>query len=153
MSQAIEGRRTAEPAGPAAAFVLTDDEVERLAGGKRAPVRVTIGEHTAELRLAVMGGCNMIGMSKAARADLGVEIGGEYDVRIELDTQPRVVDVPDELAAALRDSKPAAAAYDALAYTHRKEYAVWVGSAKKPETRLRRAAEAVAMLEAGRTRS
>lgn len=153
MTEPIEGRMTAEPAGPAAAFVLSDDDVARLGGGKRAAVRVTVNDVSARLRLAVMGGQNMIGMSKAARAELGVEIGGEYDVRIELDTQPREVEVPDELATALRGSTKAAAAYDALAYTHRKEYAVWVGSAKKPETRARRATEAVTMLEAGKTRS
>ena len=44
-------------------------------------------------------------------------------------------------------------AYEGLAYSHRKEYAVWVGEAKRPETRARRAAQALSMLAEGRTRS
>ena len=51
-------RTVLEPAGPAGAIVLTDEQVEQLGAGKRAPVRVTIGEVTRPLRLARMGGRN-----------------------------------------------------------------------------------------------
>lgn len=40
-----------EPAGPATALELTEAQVVELDGGKRAPVRVTIGDRTARLRL------------------------------------------------------------------------------------------------------
>jgi uncharacterized protein YdeI (YjbR/CyaY-like superfamily) len=70
-------------------------------------------------------------------------------VRIELDHEPRTVEPPDELAAALRDAPDAAAVYERLSYTHRKEYARWVGSAKRPQTRLDRAARSVQMLRDG----
>lgn len=142
-----------EPFGPAGAILLTDEQVAALGGGKRAAVRVTIDGKTARLRLAVMGGENCIGMSKAVRADLGVEIGDAIGAHIALDEQPRAVEVPEELAVALRADEQARAAYDALAYTHRKEYAVWVAEAKKPETRQRRATQAVEMLREGKTRS
>ncbi|SFI23844.1 MULTISPECIES: DUF1905 domain-containing protein [Microbacterium] len=63
--------RTVLPAnGPATAIELTDEQVAELGGGKRAAVIVPIGERSARLRLAVMGGRNLIGMSKAARAEL-----------------------------------------------------------------------------------
>ena len=130
-----------EPRGPAAALVLTDDEVAALGGGKRAAVRVTIGERTARLRLAVMGGENLIGLSKAARAELGVDIGEEVTATVELDETPREVDVPEALAAALAADPDAAKAFAALAFTHRKEYAAWVAEAKRDETRERRVAQ------------
>ena len=51
-------RTVLEPAGPAGAIVLTDEQVEQLGAGKRAPIRVTIGEVARPLRLARMGGRN-----------------------------------------------------------------------------------------------
>lgn len=82
---ALEFTRRLEPRGPAGALVLTDDEVATLGGGKRAAVQVRVGERQADLRLAVMGGENLIGMSRAARAELGVEIGQELTVTVALD--------------------------------------------------------------------
>jgi hypothetical protein len=41
--------------------------------------------------------------------------------------------------------------FDALSYTHRKEYARWVAEAKKQVTRDPRAAKAIEMLLAGKT--
>lgn len=114
-----------------------------MGGGKRAAVRVTIGDRSLGLRLGVMGGKNLIGLSKAARAELGVDIGDAVDAIVELDTAERTVDVPDDLAAAL-DADPALrAAFDGLAYTARKEHARSVAEAKKPETRERRVAAVV----------
>ncbi|MBK9723569.1 MAG: YdeI/OmpD-associated family protein [Candidatus Lutibacillus vidarii] len=142
-----------DPFGPAAAIVLSDDEVAALGGGKRAAVRVTIDGRSARLRLAVMGGQNVIGLSKAARAELGVETGAEVTAQIALDEAPREVEVPEELAVALAGDPEAGAAYQRLAFTHRKEYAVWVAEAKRPQTRTRRVEQALAMLKDGRTRS
>lgn len=82
---ALEFTRRLEPRGPAGALVLTDAEVGTLGGGKRAAVQVRVGERQADLRLAVMGGENLIGMSRAARAELGVEIGQELTVTVALD--------------------------------------------------------------------
>ncbi|MRH28689.1 DUF1905 domain-containing protein [Microbacterium sp. SYP-A9085] len=138
-----------EPVGPATAIELTDAQVADLGGGRRPAVRVTIGGRTARLRLAVMGGRNLIGISKAARAELGVEIGDAVDAVIELDTADRVVEVPDDLAAAL-DADPAVrAAFDALAFTHRKEHARSVVEARQPATRERRITAVVERVRAG----
>jgi len=132
-----------EPQGPATALELTDAQVAELGGGKRAAVRVTIGDRSTAARLGVMGGRNLIGLSKAARSELGVEIGDEVDATVVLDTAERTVDVPADLAAAL-DADPAArAAFDALAYSQRKEHARSVADAKRPETRARRIAAIV----------
>lgn len=134
-----------EPFGPATAIELTDTQVDELGGGKRAAVVVGIGDRTARVRLAVMDGRNVIGLSKAVRAQLGVDIGDEVDATIDLDTAEREVEVPDDLAAALTDAG-ALAAFDALSYSRRKEIARAVAEAKRPETRERRIAAAVADL-------
>jgi hypothetical protein len=137
------------PQGPATAIELTDAQVAELGGGKRAAVRVTIAERSLALRLGVMGGKNLIGLSKAARAQLGVEIGDTVDAVIDLDTGERTVEVPDDLASAL-DADPAVrAAFDSLSFTQRKEHARAVAEAKRAETRERRVAGIVEQLRAG----
>lgn len=139
----LELDTTLEPHGPAAAIVLTDEQVATLGAGKNPPVRVTVNGASVGGRVMRRGGQNLIGFSKAARAELGVEPGQRIRVTIELDDQPREVEVPADLAAAL-DAEPAArAAFDALAFTHRKEYVRWVEEAKKPETRARRVRETI----------
>ena len=134
---------TLEPFGPATAIELTDAQVDELGGGKRAAVVVGIGERTARVRLAVMDGRNVIGLSKAVRGQLGVDIGDEIDATIDLDTAEREVDVPEDLGAALTDAG-VRAAFAALSYSRRKEVARSVSEAKRPETRERRIAAAVA---------
>jgi hypothetical protein len=137
-------KQTLKPQGPATAIVLTDAQVEELGGGKRAAVTVTIGKRTARLRLATMGGKNLIGISKANREALGVEIGDTVEAVIQIDGAARTVDVPDDAARALAKAK-LRKAFDALSYTHRKEHVHAILDAKKPETRKKRIA---AMLDA-----
>lgn len=149
----LELRRTLEPRGPAGALVLTDQEVAVLGGGKRAAVLVRVGDRGAPLRLAVMGGENLIGMSKAVRAQLRVEIGTEIVATITLDEAPREVAVPDDLAAALASDPAAATAFEALPYTARKEFATWVSNAKGAATRSRRLDETLRLLREGKGRS
>ncbi|MGN8551039.1 UNVERIFIED_CONTAM: YdeI/OmpD-associated family protein [Microbacterium sp. SLM126] len=130
------------PFGPATAIELTDEQVAELGGGKRAAVVVGVGDRSARLRLGVMDGRNLIGISKANRAQLGVDFGDEIDATIDLDQQDRIVDVPEDLVAAL-EAAGAKAAFDALTYSRRKELARGVAEAKRPETRERRIAAAV----------
>ncbi|WP_144792971.1 YdeI/OmpD-associated family protein [Microbacterium paludicola] len=127
-----------ERRGPAAAIVLSDEQVASLGSGKAFPVVVSFGERSIRLRLARMGGQNLIGFSKAARADAGVEIGQEVDVTITVDSEERAVEIPSALAQAL-DADPAArAAFDALAPSRRKEMARQITEAKQDATRQRR---------------
>ncbi|MCT9820571.1 YdeI/OmpD-associated family protein [Microbacterium sp. W1N] len=134
----LQLRTELTPFGPAAAIELTDDEVAELGGGKRAAVTVTIGDRRARLRLGVMDGRNVIGLSKAARAELGVDVGDTVDVEVALDTAERVVEVPEDLAAALAAEPGLRAAFDALPPSQRKERARSVAEAKRAETRERR---------------
>jgi len=129
---------TLEPRGPAAAIVLTDEQVASLGAGKAFPVVVDFGDRSIRLRLARMGGENLIGFSKAARTDVDVAPGDAIDVTIRVDAETRVVELPPQLAEAL-DADPAArAAFDALAPSKRKEMARQIADAKQDETRQRR---------------
>lgn len=145
-------RATLEPRGPAGAIVLTDEQVAALGGGKAPPVRVTANGRTVAARVGRMGGENLLGFSKKLRADLGVEIGDVVDVVIALDAAPREVEVPPALADALAGDPAARAAFDALAPSHRKEFARWVAEAKRDETRTSRVEQTLQMLREGRTR-
>ncbi len=128
---------TIEARGPAAAIVLTDDQVTELDAGKTGPVTVTIAGTTARLRLARMGGENLIGMSKAVRAQLGVQAGDQVTAEIAPDRAERTVDVPPELASAL-DEAGLTEAFAAWSYSRRKEAARGVAEAKAAETKTRR---------------
>lgn len=139
---------TLEGRGPAAAIVLTDEQVASFGAGKTFPVAVTIADRTARLRLARMGGANMIGFSKAVRTDLGLEIGQEVDAVIRLDAAERPVEVPPSLAKALDDDPALRAAFDALSYSARKEHARSVADAKQEATRERRVEKVVEALRA-----
>lgn len=135
-----------EASGPATAIVLTDEQVASFGAGKAFPVVVTIGTRTARLRLSRMGGRNLIGLSKASRAELGVEIGDEVDAVIRVDAGERTVDEPAALAAAL-DADPALrTAFDALNFSTRKEHARSVAEAKQEATRDRRIAKIIEAL-------
>ncbi|MEV6846106.1 YdeI/OmpD-associated family protein [Actinoplanes sp. NPDC051411] len=145
---------TLEPRGPAGAFVLTDEQAAALGGGRKAfPVNVTVNGVTLPLRLARMGGENMIGLAKAAREKAGVTLGETYDIEVTAEEAgARTVEVPDDLAAALDGDADAKARFEALAYSHRKEFVRWITEAKREATRTQRVTRTLEMLKAGETR-
>lgn len=141
---------TLEKRGPAAAVVLDDDQVQRVGeGAKRFPVLATVNGYTWRTTIMRMGGEFLLGLSRAVREAAGAQAGDTVDVALELDTAPREVDVPEALASALAKDPQAKAAFDALSFTHRKEYARAVAEAKREETRDRRVAQALEKLRAG----
>ncbi|NUT02412.1 MAG: DUF1905 domain-containing protein [Hamadaea sp.] len=139
-------RTYVEPPEPMHGLEVPPDVVEALGGGKRPPVIITVNGHTWKSRVAIMRGRNLLGLSNANRQAAGVTVGEQVEVTLELDAEPRAVVEPDDFARAL-DADPAArAAYDGLAYTHKREHVLAIEGAKKPETRARRIEKALAML-------
>jgi Bacteriocin-protection, YdeI or OmpD-Associated/Domain of unknown function (DUF1905) len=140
--------------GPAAAVVLDNAQVEAVGeGAKRFPVVATVNGYTWRTSVMRMRGEFMVGLNREVREAAGVHAGQTVDVKIELDSEPREVEVPEALASALAGDPAAGAAFDGLAFTHRKEYARWIAEAKREETRERRVKEALQMLREGKTRS
>jgi hypothetical protein len=137
--------------GPAAAVVLDDDQVAAVGeGAKRFPVVATVNGHTWRTSVTRMRGEFLVGLNRAVRDAAGVEAGEEVEVELALDSAPREVDVPPALAEALAGDAEAAAAFDRLSHTHRKEYARWVAEAKRDETRARRVAQTLERVREGR---
>lgn len=119
--------------------------IDALGGGGRIPVRATFDGITYAGSIVSMGDGPCIGLLKAIRAELGKEVGDTVTVTVEHDTTERTVDVPEDLAAALA-AAGLGKAFDELSYTRRREYATAVAGAKRPETRARRIAAALADL-------
>ena len=116
----------------------------------RFPVRVTFnGVPYRGSTMPVGDGSFCVGITKAVQARAGVSPGDPVAVVVERDAGERTVEVPPDLAEVLSAHPEAAARFDRMAYTHRKEYAAWVASARKPETRRRRLAEALRMIAEG----
>ncbi len=126
--------------------------VDAIGAGKRPPVTVKLNGYTYRSSIASMGGKFMISLSADNRAKAGVSGGDELDVDIELDTAPREVEVPQDLASAL-DAEPAArATFDKLSYSNKSWHVLQVEGAKTDETRQRRIAKSVATLKEGKPR-
>ncbi len=125
--------------------------VESLGSSRRPPVRVTINGHTYRTTVAVMGGQFMLPVSAEQRENAGVAAGDEVDVDIELDTEPREVTVPPDLAEALDGDADAKRFFEGLSYSHKRRHVLAIEDAKTAETRQRRVAKAVSMLREGRT--
>jgi hypothetical protein len=131
---------------------VPDDVVESLGAGRRPPVTVTMNGYTYRSTVAVMGGDYMVGVSAENRSGARVNGGDEVDVDIELDTSPRTVDVPADLAAALDAEPMARATFDALSNSNKGYHVYQVSTAKTDETRQRRIAKSVAALREGKSR-
>jgi len=145
---------TLVPRGPAAAVVLDEEQVAAVGeGAKRFPVVATVNGYTWRTTVTPMRGEFLLGLNREVRERARVNPGDSVKVEIGLDDAPREVDVTEPLATALDGDPVAGAAFKALAYTHRKEFARWIEDAKREETRQRRVEQALEMLCAGKTRS
>jgi hypothetical protein len=125
-------------------------DVREAFGASRPKVKATVNRVELRTTVAVYGGKSYVGFRADIRKAAGIAIGDRIRVRLEPDQEVRVVDVPDELMRALTKDKAAKKAFEALAFTHRKEYATWVAGAKKPETRARRVAKTLEKLRSPR---
>jgi hypothetical protein len=128
--------------------VVPDEVVEELGRGRKPKVVVTLGTHTYRSSIVNMGGQFMLGVSMAHREAAGVAAGQTLDVDLVLDTAPRTVEVPDDLAAEIAGDAGAAAAWATWSFTRQNEAARLLSEAKKPETRERRLAKVLAELHA-----
>ena len=136
------GNNTGIPVPPAV--------VDGLGGGRKAAVVVTIGVFSYRSSIASMGGKFLISLSAERRAQSGLKGGDDIEVELQLDTAPRVVDVPADLQAALAASEIARVAFDKLSYSHKSAHVLAIEGAKTPETRQRRIDGAIAKLLGGK---
>lgn len=128
-------------------IVVPEAIIETLASGKKPKVSVTLKGYTYRSTVAVMGGQFMLPLAKEHREKAGITDGEKLEITLELDNAPREVDIPKDLASALKKAG-LTKDFAALAYTHRKEHVRSIEEAKAPETRQRRIEKAVTMVAA-----
>lgn len=131
-------------AGDLPAVVLPAEVAAAMGGRARIPVMGTINGVAFRGSTMPMGdGRHCVGFRRAIQAQARVEVGDTVAIEIDRDDAPRTVGLPEDLAAALAAEPGARAAFDAMSYTHRREWAEAIEGAKRPETRARRIAQAV----------
>ena len=142
------GKLTPTPSRGGGTLVPIPPRVAAELGLKGMPkVKALIAGIPYRGSLMPMGdGTYCLGVLKSIQAQAGVGLGDAIAVELELDTEPRTITVPDDLGSALARDRKAAAAWDALSFTNRKEIARSLEEAKKPETRERRLAAALERL-------
>ena len=118
-------------------------------GRVRAPVVVSVNDHTSRTTTMRYGGDDLIGLNREVREAAGLAAGDRAVFTVALDTEPREVELPEELAAALHGDVAAREAFNALSHTHGREYARWIADAKRPNTRETRVARAIELLRSG----
>jgi hypothetical protein len=94
-------------------------------------------------------GTYCLGVLKSIQEAAGLREGDTITVELDLDTAPRTIEPPADLARALARDKKLVASWDGLSFTNKKEIARSLETAKKAETRERRLATALAKLRAG----
>jgi Bacteriocin-protection, YdeI or OmpD-Associated/Domain of unknown function (DUF1905) len=125
------------------AYVLVPDRVIReLGGGGRIPVDAAFEGVQYRGSIVNMGAGPCIGVLKAIRSKLGKEIGDAISVVVTREEGPRTIAVAADLAAALRKAE-ARAKFDALSFSHQREYVRWIDEAKRADTRARRITKTV----------
>ena len=142
-----------EPIESGTFVVIPAEVVEALRATGRTSVAGTIDGHDFRNQFMPytfdgIGRQVVMPVNKATRATIGKNAGDTVDFDLERDERSRSADVaiPAELVAALAADPAARAAFDALAPSHRREYADHVAEAKRPETRERRATQTIERL-------
>jgi hypothetical protein len=130
-----------------AGIQVPEEVMEKLGGGKQPLVRVTINQYTYRSAVAVMSGKYMISFNPEHRKAAGVQGGEEANVTLELDLEPRTVEIPIDLKDALIKAN-ALDAFEKSAPSMKKEYVRQVQEAKAQETRERRITKIVEKLSA-----
>ena len=125
-------------------------DVRQAFGRARPPVKARLNGYEYRTTVSVYGGRYYLGARREVRAAAGgLAPGDPVAVELELDTEPRVVEVPGDLAAAL-DREQARRSFDSFPYSHQREYVDWIEEAKRPQTRERRIAKTVEGTLAGK---
>lgn len=136
----------------ATGFEVPAEVVEQLGSGKKPKVKVTIGGHSYRSTVAVYGDQYMLPLAAEHRNRAGVAAGEEIEVALELDTAPRVVEVPEDFAQALAAEPAAQQTWTGLSYSNQRYHVLQIDGAKTEQTRQRRIAKSIDTLSQGKPR-
>lgn len=149
MSKTFSGRVLAAVRG--GHHVVVPPDVVAAVGLKHGTrVRGTLNGAVYRSSLMVNRGVFHLGVHKATLAAAGIAAPAAVDVTIEVDREPHAADtVPNDLSQALGESTRAAAAWQALPPSAKREHVKSLLEAKKAETRERRLRKIVESLGSG----
>lgn len=136
-----------------AAFVEFPFSVEELFG-KKGQVKIkAIFDGKVEYRgsLAKMkSDCHILGLTQEIRKNLGKSFGDSVSVKLWQDLEERFIEIPDDIQVVFNENLNAKELFEAMSYTHKKEYIRWITEAKKPETRENRKVKMIEIILAGK---
>ena len=131
---------------------IPDDVIAALGAGKKPPVKLTVNGYSYRSTVATVDGDFMVGLSAAHRAASGLRGGDDVEIEIELDTEPRIVELPADFAAALEAEPRAKATFDKISNSLKGYHVSQVTGAKSDETRQRRIQKSISVLREGKPR-
>jgi hypothetical protein len=135
-------------AGGGGAYVPIPFDVEEAFGKKRVPVQALINGEPYRGTLVRMGEPHhILIVLKGIRIKIGKDIGDEVEVVLAEDTQPRVVEIPQDFQQALENFPVAKLVFEKMSYTHQKEYVNAILDAKHESTRRDRINKTIEMLK------
>src|SRR5438876_7323685 len=135
------------------AYFIVPFDVPEVYGTKaQVKVRGTIDGYPYRGSIANMGEGHCMVVKKEIRQAIGKTAGDTVKVVMEIDTEPRIVDVPEDFQKALDNNPTVKGIFDKFSYTHKKEYVEWIEGAKRPVTRENRIKKAVEQIDGSKKR-
>ncbi|WP_099769030.1 YdeI/OmpD-associated family protein [Chryseobacterium sp. 52] len=136
-----------------AAFVEFPFSTEELFSKKgQVKIKATF-DRTVEYRgslVKMKSDCHILGLTQEVRKQLGKSFGDTVSVSLFEDKEERTVEITDDIATVFNENSEAKTLFEAMSYTHRKEYIRWIEEAKKPETREKRKIRMIEMILEGK---
>jgi len=136
----------------ATGIVIPDKVLAALGAGKKPPVKVVVNGYAYRTTVATVSGSYMVGFSADHRAASGLKGGDSVEVDIEIDTEPRTIELPADFQAALNADRKAKATFAKLSNSLKGYHVSQVTGTKNPETRQRRIEKSIATLHVGKPR-
>jgi Domain of unknown function (DUF1905)/Bacteriocin-protection, YdeI or OmpD-Associated len=131
-----------------AAYVKIPFDVKATFGKLRVKVKATFNGVEYRGSIATMDKAvgPILGLRKDIRKEIEKNFGDEITVTLEEDTEPRIIEIPPDLQKELSKIPEANTIFNKLAYTHKKEYVIWINEAKKDKTRKPRILKTIEMI-------
>ena len=97
------------------------------------PVKGMLNEVSIQGTLVPVGGGRYrLYINTDMRKKAGVKVGDDIDLRIELDTEPRLAVIPEKLREALENNKEAKIAFERMSPSNQKEILAYLNYLKTP---------------------
>lgn len=131
----------------ATGFRVPADVVKKLGKGQRPPVVVRVGDYSYRSTVAAYTGEYFLPFAAEHRVRTGLEAGDKFEVALELDTAPRIIELAEDLSEALAADPKLLTAFRAMSYSHQRQHAESVEGAKTDTTRQRRIEKVVTAMQ------